>query len=420
MRGEHQNKAFFLYLYRISAFGPIGVCAYIASFAVPLEFGWDIPLTALALIGILATVISFKKNSVANSSLTLPVLVFLGVMGLSILVSEDFGRSMRLSAPLAPAALLFFLIAEHFNSIQDTRLLYFTFSLVELGLACMLLWAAWRTGGMDPDAWVSNVRSPILLVKNDVTFLAVVAPLSLVLAYRNPRSVVGILALLSILLSVCVVGVFQSRIAMLTMVTSITFGAALVRPRLGLICGLAIPILILLIDASLGFPLVARFGRHWEGSGRIPLWLAAWAMFLHAPLLGHGAHTFVLFYGSYLQRLNLPPWLFTDPRVVPWAHNLYLEVLAEQGIIGLMALGFVLARGVSSACSIQRVASSETRIFGAGAVAGLASFCLAGMFELTLLRQWVVIIMFTLLGVIAQLSSFDQVKQSVEPQTQNR
>lgn len=420
MKWVHLGKPFLLHLYRTSAFGPIGVCAYIASFAVPLELGWDIPLTALALIGILATVTSFKKSPAAGSPFVLPALVFLGATGLSILVSEDFGRSLRLSAPLVPAALLFFLIAEHFDSIQDTRLLYLTFSLVGLGLACMLLWAAWKNGKVEPDVWVSNVRSPILLVKNDVTFLAVVAPLSLVLAYREPRSVVGILALLSVLLSVCVVGIFQSRIAMLTMVTSITFAAALVRPRLGLICGLTIPILILLIDASLGFPLVARFGRHWEGSGRIPLWLAAWAMFLHAPLLGHGAHTFVLFYGSYLQRLSLPPWFFTDPRVVPWAHNLYLEVLAEQGIIGLMALGFVLARGVSSARSIQRVASSETRIFGAGAVAGLVSFCLAGMFELTLLRQWVVIIMFTLLGVIAQLSSSSHVKHSIEPQTQNR
>ncbi|MBI3303818.1 MAG: O-antigen ligase family protein [Deltaproteobacteria bacterium] len=210
---------------------------------------------------------------------------------------------------------------------------------------------------------------------NDITFLAVVAPLSLTLLSREPRGVVGAVAALSLLLSASAACLLQSRVAMLTMVASITCAATLIHPRLGLACGLAILLLALLLDGLLGFPLVAKFGRIWDS--RIPLWLAAWAMFLDAPVLGHGPHTFVLLYRSYLDGLSLPTWLPVDTRVVSWAHNLYLEVLAERGVVGLTALGFLLARGFSAARHIQRAPPGDAHSFGAGALAGLGGLCLA-------------------------------------------
>ena len=142
----------------------------------------------------------------------------------------------------------------------------------------------------------------------------------------------------------------------------------------------------------------------WDGTGRIPLWLSAWKMFLGAPLFGQGPHTFVLFYNSYLQNISLPSWLFVDHRIVPWAHNLYLEVLAEQGLIGLSALVLLLARGLFIAWNLRQAKSDEIRILGYGAFAALVGFCFAAAIELTFLRQWVLIMMFTLLGLITHLS----------------
>jgi O-antigen ligase len=190
---------------------------------------------------------------------------------------------------------------------------------------------------------------------------------------------------------------------MLTMVVSLGYCAALVFPQRRLTWGLAICFLALAIDGVLGFPLLAKFGRIEEG--RIAMWLAAWAMFCDAPILGHGPHTFVLLYKLYLQRLSLPAWLPVDTRVVPWAHNLYFEILAEQGIVGLAAFGFLLVRGLGAAWRLQRAPPTERRIFAAGALAGLCGFCLAAAVELSLLRQWAVIVFFSLLGVIAQLLS---------------
>lgn len=388
-----------------SSYAVIGACFYIAVFAIPFKFKWDLALFSLAAISILTVVSCSRDRSFGNLSQILPVLIFLVVSGLSIFVSEDVGRSARLSISLLPAALLFFLITGYFDDLKYIRILYLTFSIVVLGLASMLLWAVSCNIDISPSAWVSDVGSPIMVVKNDVTFLALITPLSLALLYLKPRSISGVVAMLSVLLGIAVIGIFQSRIAMLTMVASVTCFFALIRPRIGLVCCISVLFLILLIDSFMGFPLIERFIRHWDGTGRIPLWLSAWEMFLDAPFFGHGSHTFVLFSNSYLQNLDFPSWLFVDPRIVPWAHNLYLEVLAEQGIVGLIALGFLLISGISAAWNLRQSISGEIRILGYGIFAALLSFCVAAAFELSFLRQWVVVMIFTFLGIILQLHS---------------
>jgi hypothetical protein len=125
-----------------SKFGPIGAYAYLAGFVLPLS--WDIPLVILGLMSALAIAFSPRTNQGSWSLLTVAVLGFVVATGLSMLVSEDIGRSLLLSAPLLPGLLLFFLIAEHFNGMRDTRLLYITFSVVGIGLSVVLLWAAWQ------------------------------------------------------------------------------------------------------------------------------------------------------------------------------------------------------------------------------------------------------------------------------------
>ncbi len=379
----------------------MGVCAYVAGIAVPFER--DIPLVVLAVSGGLVAVISYRNNPTGSSPLFFPVLIFLLVTGLAILVSEDMGRSLRLSAPLLPAVLLFFLVAEHFHGTRHTRLLYLTFSAVGLGIAFEVVRIAWRKGWVVPygwDNWISDVRSPLLVVPNDTAFLAVVAPLSLALLWCEGSKAVRALAVLSILLSVCAVCVIQSRVAILTMIGSLACVAALLRPRLALPFSLVILAVTLLIDGFLGFPLVTKFGLIWNAGAsrfwdaRIPIWSVAWANFLQAPLLGQGTHTF--------------DYTSIDLINTRWVHNLYLETLAEQGIIGLAALGYLLISGLSKALTLIRAELPEARILGAGALAALIGFCFAALFELSFLRQWVVIILFSLLGVIAQPASYKQ------------
>ena len=307
-----------------------------------------------------------------------------------MLVSEDIGRSMRLSAPLLPGVLLFFLIAEHFDGLRDMRRLYLTFSIVGLGLGSALLWCGWKNGWRIVNV-VPGVGSPLLIVRNDSTFLALLAPLSFALFYREPRGLIGSLAALSMLLSIGAVVCMRSRTAGLTMMISLMCASALMQPRrrlmFGLMCGLVVLAFALFIDGLLGFPFSTKITNKWTLSGRTGYWSIAWTMFLAAPMLGQGPHTYGLFHKT------------------PWPHNLYLEVLAEQGLLGLPALGCLLASGLSIAWQLQRAVSDEVRLLAAGALAAWVGFCSAAAVELSLIRQWVVIILFALLGVIAQLAS---------------
>lgn len=391
-------------LNRFPSVAAIGTCIYIATFAIPFKFRLDIQLFVLALFAFLTIIWNIRNKTISIFPLSNSVLFFLVITALSVILSKDAGRSMQLSVSLLPAVLIFFLIAGCFHGTKDVRLLYFVFSIVVLGMAAGLLWDVWTHKDLGPSAWVSNLGSTIFIVKNDVSFFSVITPFLLSLIWLKPRSLTGAVAVLALILSLAVVGVFQSRVAMLSMVISVICFFSLLRLRIGLACGLFTLISILAIDSFMGFPLIERFIRFWDGTGRIPLWLSAWEMFLDKPFLGHGPHTFVLFYNSYLQELSIPSWLFVDRHVVPWPHNLYLEVLAEQGIIGIAALVSLFAGGLSKAWGLRKAASSEMRILGYGAFAGLISFCFAALIELTFLRQWVVLLLFIFLGVISKLS----------------
>lgn len=387
-----------------SYLGLIGVCIYIGGFCLPVKWKFDIlSLIALTLIALFEAVSSLRNKTNSNMPLALPVAAFLTSMGLSILVSEDVGRSLRLSVSFLPGVLLFYLVSVHFDGTKDISRLYFAVSAALLTIASGLLLAFFRNSGAGPFAWVSDTGSPILLVKNDVTFLALMSPFSLSLLCNKPSRVEGAIAALSLILCIIVTGLFQSRVAALTLVASITCFFILIRPKIGIVCSIITIAILFLIDGGIGFPLSGRFIQQWDGSGRFPLWVSAWEMFLDAPMLGRGPHTFVLLYKAYLNTFSFPSWFFIETRLVPWAHNLYLEVLAGQGILGLITLGYLLFSGFYALQKLRRASPGETRILAYGAFACLAGFCLAAAIELTFLRQWVVVTMFILLGVISQL-----------------
>jgi O-antigen ligase len=298
--------------------------------------------------------------------------------------------------------LLFYLIAEHISGVRQVTLIYASFSLAALWTAAALVWAFFAEPDGQPGTWVSEVAGTILVVPNDVTFLAVIAPLSLALLCRRPRTPLALLAALSMLFSLAAIALMQSRSALLTFLVSTAFAAGLLRPRLGVVWVVAVLVIVTIVDGLLGFPLLAKF-RQFAGT-RIPLWLAAWEMFRDAPFLGQGPHTYELAYESYLAGSDLPDRLKIDPRRTPWPHNLYLEVLAEQGLIGLGALGALLAAGARLGWRLRTSAPRELRLYGIAALSALTGFCFAALLESSFLRLWVMITLFVLLGLLAQLS----------------
>ena len=76
---------------------------------------------------------------------------------------------------------------------------------------------------------------------------------------------------------------------------------------------------------------------------RIGLWLAAMAMFLEHPFTGIGAGAFGIAYPDVVSMIQLPDGYQAGSGFIPWAHNMYLELLAEYGLPGFLAYAIITA-----------------------------------------------------------------------------
>ncbi len=70
---------------------------------------------------------------------------------------------------------------------------------------------------------------------------------------------------------------------------------------------------------------------------------AAWEMFLDHPLTGVGAGNYTTRFHPYGDEVGSTARFYSDPYEDHYPHNLYLEVAAETGIVGLAAFGLAVA-----------------------------------------------------------------------------
>ncbi|MCD6521708.1 O-antigen ligase family protein [Candidatus Calescamantes bacterium] len=68
---------------------------------------------------------------------------------------------------------------------------------------------------------------------------------------------------------------------------------------------------------------------------RLYVWKSGWKMFLARPLLGWGRDTFPYVFPSYREK-ELEKFVSSDVMMAPRAHNEYLQVLVEEGIVGFI------------------------------------------------------------------------------------
>lgn len=382
------------------SFAFAGACVYVGTLVLPGAGNGALVLIACA--AILAFVLD-RRTPRSDHELLLAVVSFALAFALSTLTGIDPARSLRLSVPLAPGMLLFLLVSGYFET-GHVRGFYLALSATSLAMGAQLLWSAWHgSPGAGPVEWIEDTRTAVFVVPNDVAFFAAVLPLSLALIVDSPKSTRAWLAAVSSVTALAVVVVYQSRSALLTSLVAVTLWACRLQRRKGAaLLGVAMFVTVA-TDALLGFPLVTRLAETW--TTRVPIWLAALNMFRDAPLLGNGPRSFGLLFEEYFQTLTLPGWLPADPRFAPWAHSLYLETLAEQGIIGFGALVAVLSVGFAMTIGLRRAGPSETRVLAIGAETALVALCVAGVVELSFVRLWVVVLFFSVLGAIGALAA---------------
>jgi hypothetical protein len=132
--------------------------------------------------------------------------------------------------------------------------------------------------------------------------------------------------------------------------------------------------------------------------GRIELWQAALQMAADYPLLGVGPDNFRWQYGAYA---NVDKW---DTGI--HANNLYLEWLADTGIIGLLAFLWLTWRLLKlSLTNLSGPSQRSSWLLSLALVAGLLAWYLHGFFDYFYEFTPTYVLFWIMVGLLASLSS---------------
>ncbi len=380
------------------------ISLYLLSLTLP--FKSYVPLFILSIAGTLLAAWSREECNNLPRSIRYPLIAFLTSAIISSFLSVDIERSFFLNLSFLPALLILFIMCE-INKINLIYALYVVLSGMGMIVSAIALWSFLNVTEKNPSVWIEEMGNPNIIVPNDLMLLSVIVPFSLSLIYSKKLSLtLKILPILSIFLSIWIIIIYQSRGALILSVISIFYTIIFLRSFLFFSFASIIAITILIVNLKHSLPLVSKFSGCW--STRIQYWLAALSMFADAPLLGHGSHTYATLYNTYKNKIEIPDWLIVDDRFTPWAHNLYLEILAEQGILGLTSLITLLIFGFKIAWETCNSYQKEIKILGLGAFLGLSTISMGAIFELSFIRHWVVIMLFSILGIIISLSNKEE------------
>ncbi len=129
---------------------------------------------------------------------------------------------------------------------------------------------------------------------------------------------------------------------------------------------------------------------------RIAMWKSALQIFRDNPLMGTGLGTFTLVYPRY----RLPD----DSEQVPsrpFAHNIFLNMAVEGGIFGVLSFAGLIAAALWGGLRWIRQAPEDERVIAASVVAALVAVLMHQQVDETVARFHIALGMWMLLGMIA-------------------
>jgi putative inorganic carbon (HCO3(-)) transporter len=138
---------------------------------------------------------------------------------------------------------------------------------------------------------------------------------------------------------------------------------------------------------------------------RLEIWGMAFRLVAEHPLLGVGLGNFQAAYGR-LMVPDLP--LLTYPLELPeHAHNLFLNLAVEVGLVGVSAFAWLLAVAFLQVQQIKRFADWRVGVWTMGLAAGLVAISVQALVDVVVYQGFVAILFFTYLGVIDAFKRFD-------------
>ncbi len=374
------------------------VAVYTVCLGLPVHPAITQVVLAVATVSAFSAVNGQQKS--VPAALWLALGAFLILTGLSISTSTDPRHAIDVSISLVSGTFLLF-TCSRLESVRAVHALLMGFCLAGLIIASVYILVAALNWNASVESWMSTAPYPQFGVPNDLGILAITGIVALTFFRENQAGlqrgflVAVVAAVISCLL------IYRSRGGILVL-TALAVYLICRRRQLRWVYILpGIALLGVVIDALSGFAFLLKVAQVQTVSTRIPLWIAAVNMFVEAPLLGHGPGSFALMYRDFVDQAMLPDWILIDERDMPWPHNLYLELLAERGIMGLLAFGAIVTITLRLiALSCYRTGPTFPGRVSAALGYALAGLLILGLFESSLLRHWVVVAYAFIIGLV--------------------
>jgi O-antigen ligase len=152
-----------------------------------------------------------------------------------------------------------------------------------------------------------------------------------------------------------------------------------------------------------------------EVATRVDIWRTAINIWENHPIIGVGLGGFPAAYSAARVpgKAYLPSTVFQPP---PHAHNVFLQLLAEQGILGFLAFVALLAVSARTTLRLRGSPDRWERILGSGLLAALVAFVAHDMFDVTLEDPVTGLYVFVTLGLIAAAGTMSRGEQPASEQ----
>ena len=346
-------------------------------------------------------------------------LVFAVLFVLAAMVASAMGAveplgSLRFLTEFATAVLAFFAalqIAERRNAVE----------LVLAGALTGLAFAAGHgllqqvTGTADGGGiWIGSepverLRSVFLHPNFYAAYLMVLLPVAVaVLVSRVFTPSLRWLALVAALLAVPALALTYSRASIVGLAAGAFVWLVLLWPKKTIAAATALVLVALILAPG---TVAGRFDAN-SGSAdlalRTGIWRGALDVATQHPLLGAGISNFPFAYARTpaveapaANRPSIPE--IGGDELPPTAHNIYLNVLAEQGMLGLLAFAVLAGAIVWTMRDGRHARDPRTRALCAGVGVAVMAWAVAGMLD-TIPFSQAAIALFALIGLAAAAS----------------
>ncbi|HPT07775.1 MAG TPA: O-antigen ligase family protein [Candidatus Omnitrophota bacterium] len=379
------------------------------------------PAPANVFIGLMSSHFIIKKivqrqGLRRSNALVLPILGLIAVGFISFINSINLHSSVQGIVKLVKAGLIVVVCVEE---IKDRRHALRICLSIFAGATLASFDAFWQMTfgrdflrGNEPMIYIGSIkRATAAFSHTNIlgVYLSACIPLCLALSlYYWSRFKKGIALVLSAL---CIYGVYVtfSRGAVLAVLTGIIILAIARRDKL-ILGGLVLILLVtpfIMPKRAVEFmksvnynPAVVLFNQD-----RMSAWRNAANMVKHHPVIGVGVNTFSINYGKY--KLAEHGDQITGSSF--YAHNIYLQMAGETGLLGLSCfIWFLAVFFFLTAAAYTKTSEPLQRAILLGLMASVAAFLINGISETSLYYARVSMIFWFLIGFAVAMANFNK------------